>query len=69
MLRDSRTASRARHGHGSTAAELRQGRERTGKHGPRETEGEGTNRGVSRVAGDEAKLTEATDTARARWRP
>jgi hypothetical protein len=34
----------------------------------REIEGEGANRGVSRVMGDKAKLTEATDTARARRR-
>jgi hypothetical protein len=44
-------------------------RRRTGERGPRETEGEGANRGVSRVAGDKAKLTNATNTARARRRP
>jgi hypothetical protein len=31
--------------------------------------GDGVNRGVSQVAGDMAKLTEATDTTRARRRP
>jgi hypothetical protein len=31
--------------------------------------GDGANRGVSRVAGDEAELTEATDMMRARRRP
>jgi hypothetical protein len=36
-----------------------------GERGPREIKGEGANRGVSRVAGDEAKLTGATDMARA----
>jgi hypothetical protein len=50
-------------------AELRRGRERTSECGQRETKGEGANRGVSRVAGDEVKLTKATDTRRARWRP
>jgi hypothetical protein len=50
-------------------AELRWGRERTCERGPRETEGEGANRGVSWVTSDEAKLTEVTDTARARRRP
>jgi hypothetical protein len=41
-------------------------RERTGECGSREIEGERANRGVSRVAGDEAKLTKTTYTARAR---
>jgi hypothetical protein len=62
-------ASGARRGHGLTAAERRRGREKTGECGPRQTEGEGTNREVSRIAGDKAKLTEATYTARARRRP
>jgi hypothetical protein len=52
-----------RRGLGSTAAG------RAGERGQREIEGEGANRGVSRVAGVEAKLTEATDTARARRQP
>jgi hypothetical protein len=47
-------------------AELRWGRERTSERGPREIEGEGANQGLSWVAGDEAKLTVATNTARAR---
>jgi hypothetical protein len=42
---------------------------RAGERGLRKIEGEGANRGVSWVASDEAKLTEATDTARARRRP
>jgi hypothetical protein len=41
---------------------------RAGERGQIEIEGEGANRGVSRVADVEAKLTEATNTARARWR-
>jgi hypothetical protein len=40
-----------------------------GECGPGEPEGLGANRGVSRVADDEAELTEATGVARARWRP
>jgi hypothetical protein len=46
--------------------ELRRCRERTNECGPRETEEKGANRGVSRVAGDEVKLTEEIDMARAR---
>jgi hypothetical protein len=41
----------------------------TGEHGQREIEGEGANRGVSQVTDVEAKLTEATNTARTRRRP
>jgi hypothetical protein len=41
--------------------ELWLGRERTSERGPREIEGEGANRGVSRVTGDEVKLTVTTD--------
>jgi hypothetical protein len=52
----------------STAAELLQRGERVSERGSREIEGKGANRGVSQVAGDEAKLTEATDTVRARQR-
>jgi hypothetical protein len=46
---------------------LRRG-ERVDERGPREIYGKGANRGVSQVAGDKAKLTEATYTARARQR-
>jgi hypothetical protein len=61
--------SRTRRGLGSTVAErLRRGG-KAGEHGLREIEGEGANRGVSRVAGDEARLTGIADTMRARWRP
>jgi hypothetical protein len=56
-----------RRGLGSTVAErLRRGG-KAGEHGPREIEG--ANRGVSRVAGDEARLTGTADTTRARRRP
>jgi hypothetical protein len=58
-----------RRGLRSTAAELLRCGGRVGEHGPREIEGEGANRGVSRVAGDDAKLTGATNTARARRQP
>jgi hypothetical protein len=58
-----------RPGHGEDTGRWQRGRERTGERGPRETEWEGANRGMSRVAGDKAKLTEATDTARAQRRP
>ena len=51
------------------AAELRLDRERISERGLREFEGEGVNRWVSRVAGDQAKLTKATDMMRARRRP
>ena len=43
-------------------------RRRTGESGQREIEGEGANRGVSWVVDIEAKLTEATNTARTRRR-
>jgi hypothetical protein len=56
-------------GHGEDTGRRRRGRERICERGPKEIEGEGANRGVSRVIGDEAKLTEATDTVRARRRP
>jgi hypothetical protein len=59
-------ASKARRGHRSTTAELRQ---RTGERGLGEPEGEGANRGVSQVAGPMVKLTVAPNTARARRRP
>jgi hypothetical protein len=42
--------------------------ENAGEHGPGETEGLGANQRVSRVAGEEAKLTEATDATDARRR-
>jgi hypothetical protein len=42
---------------------------KTGERGWRETEGEGANRGVSRVADIEADLTEAINTVRTRRRP
>jgi hypothetical protein len=61
-------AAEARWGLGSMVAELQRHGERAGEHGPRELEWKGANRGVSWVASDEAKLTEATDTERARWR-
>jgi hypothetical protein len=50
-------------------AKLRRCRERTCERGPREIEGKGANRKVSQVTRDGAKLTKATDTARARRRP
>jgi hypothetical protein len=37
--------------------------------GPGKPEGEGANRGVSKVVGDKAELNDATDMARARRRP
>jgi hypothetical protein len=52
--------SRALRERKSMAAELWQ------RNGEREPEGLGANQGVSRVAGDKARLTEATNTARAR---
>jgi hypothetical protein len=45
----------------STSAALRLCEESSGERGPGEPEGEGVSRGVSRVAGDKAELTEATD--------
>jgi hypothetical protein len=48
-------------GHGSTTAELLHWGEKAGERGPGETYGKGANQGVSRVAGKEAELTEATD--------
>jgi hypothetical protein len=41
----------------------------SGERGPDEPEGLGANRGVSRVADDEAELTEATGAAMAGRRP
>jgi hypothetical protein len=42
------------------AAALRLREESSSEHGPGEPEGEGVNRGASRVAGDKAELIEAT---------
>ena len=47
------------------ATELLRRGERAGERGPREKEGKGANRGVSRVAGDEVKLTMREDGTRA----
>jgi hypothetical protein len=62
----SRTKSRARRGRGSTVTELRLHEESSGEHGPSEPEAEGASRRASRIAGDKAELTEATDMVRAR---
>jgi hypothetical protein len=56
-------------GLGSTEAGLRLHGENTGEHRPGETEGLGANQRVSRIAGEEAELTEATDAADAQRRP
>jgi hypothetical protein len=50
------------------AAELRLHGEKAGERGPGETERLGANQRVSRVAGEEAKLTEATNVTEARRR-
>jgi hypothetical protein len=57
---------RTQGGLGSTTVELRLHGENTGERGPGEIEGLGANQRVSRVAGEESKLTEATDTTEAR---
>jgi hypothetical protein len=53
----------------STAAEVQLHEEKAGERGLGETEGLGANQRVSHVAGEEAKLTEATDMADARRWP
>jgi hypothetical protein len=45
-------------GRGSTAAALRLRKKCSGERGPDESEGERTNRRVSRATGDAAELTE-----------
>jgi hypothetical protein len=67
-LREGLRTHERRPGHDEDTGRRRRscgGAERTGERGSRETEGEGAKRGVSLVAGDEAKLTDATDTSRA----
>jgi hypothetical protein len=56
-------------GLGSTAAGLRLHGENAGERGWGETEGMGANQRVSRITGEEAELTEATNAADARRRP
>jgi hypothetical protein len=51
------------------AVGLRLHGENAGERGPGEPEGLGANQRVSHTIGEEVELTEATDTARARWRP
>jgi hypothetical protein len=53
----------------STAAGLWLHGENAGEHGPGKIEGLGANQRVSRAAGGEAELTEATDAADARRWP
>jgi hypothetical protein len=55
-----------RRGLRSTAVTLRLCEECFGERGPGEPEGEEANQRASQIVRDKAKLTEATDTARAR---
>jgi hypothetical protein len=54
---------------GSTTTGIRLYGENDGEREPGETEGLGANQRMSRIAGEEAELTEATDVADARRRP
>jgi hypothetical protein len=44
-------------------------REKVGERRPGEIEWQGANQRVSRVAGEEAQLTEGTDVVEAQWQP